>query len=81
MSTWTKGMWSDKCPCGQRVCGQIDVHTCPLGVGGWSKRGKNLSKWLLNAKNTTGNVTQINGKYVKPICNRHNSLLEFNVRH
>ena len=44
------GRWSvSECPRGQRVGGQLNVHVCPLGVGGWSKKGKNLSTWLLNA--------------------------------
>ena len=34
-----------------------------------------------DAQTASGNVTQINGKYVKPICNRHNPLLELDVRH
>ena len=40
-------LWS-QCPHGQRVGGQLNVHACPLGVGGWSKRGTNMSTWLLN---------------------------------
>ena len=36
------------CPRGQRVGGKPNVHLCPLGVGGWSKKDKNLSTWLLN---------------------------------
>ena len=43
-------MWSYfRFPRGQRVGGQLNVHVCPLRVGGWSKRGKNPSTWFLNA--------------------------------
>ena len=38
-----------RCPCGQGVGGKQNVHPCPLGVGGWFTKGKNMSKWLLNA--------------------------------
>ena len=42
--------WSfSRCPRGQGVGGKPNVHACPLGVGGWSKKVKILSTWFLNA--------------------------------
>ena len=52
---YVKWGWSfSRCPRGQGVGGKPNVHTCPLGVGGWFTKGKNMSTWLLNAPSAQG---------------------------
>ena len=59
MSTWTY------------VGRQINVHTCPCEVGGWSKMVKILSTWLLDDP-IQGFLIQLHIKLTKVLTKNNN---------